>query len=85
MYSRDSSKGWTMDSTSVALVILPSKRPLNCRESTYIYPILVTTLMTHSRAAADRWLQIDRKSASNNAAALALGEQGTIYVLATFQ
>ena len=74
-----------MDSTSVALVILPSKRPLNSRELTYIYPLLVTTLMTHSRAAADRWLQIDRKSASNNAAALALGEQGTIYVLATFQ
>ena len=41
--------------------------------------------MTHSRAAADRRLQIDRKSASNNAAALALDEQSTIHVLATFQ
>ena len=73
---------------SVALVILPSKRPLNSRELTYIYPLLVASChphdsMTHSRAAADRRLQIDRKSASNNAAALALDEQSAIDVLAT--
>ena len=85
MYSRDRSRGWTMDSTSVALVFLPTKRLLNCWELKQIYALSVATLMTHSRAAADRRLQIDRKSASNNAAALALDEQSKIHVLATFQ
>ena len=61
-------------------------RDLWIAESQHIFtPFWVATLMTHSRAAADRRLQIDRKSASNNAAAIALDEQSTIHVLATFR